>query len=59
MADVSAKQPPVDDFMLTGDQAIQSGLLEAHQVDTIEKRTHALNDRWNALNVGVIEKEMR
>ena len=59
MANVSAKQPPADDFMLTGDQAIQSGLLEAHQVDTIEKRTHALNDRWNALNVGVIEKEMR
>ena len=59
MTSVSAEQPPADDVMLTGDQAIDSRLLDEDQAKRIKQRMVALNDRWNALNTDVIEKEMR
>ena len=59
MADVSAKQPPADDVMLVGDQALRSELLDAEQSKKIRDGMYGLNGRWNTLNIDVIEKEMR
>ena len=59
MADVSAKQPPADDVMLVGDQALRSELLDAEQSKKIHDGMYGLNGRWNTLNIDVIEKEMR
>ena len=59
MEEVSAKQPPADDVMLVGDQALRSGLLDAEQTKKIHDGMYGLNGRWNTLNIDVIEKEMR
>ena len=59
MTEVSAKQPPADDVMLAGDQALRSELLDAEQSKKIHDGMYGLNGRWNTLNIDVIEKEMR
>ena len=59
MTEVSFKQPPADDVMLVGDQALRSELLDAEQSKKIRDGMYGLNGRWNTLNIDVIEKEMR
>ena len=59
MAQVSAKQPSADEVMSVGNKALQSGVLEEQQTKLVQGGMHDLNERWNTLNIDVIEKELR
>ena len=59
MSETSSLQRLADDVMGTGDQALGSGLLDGIQTKRISDSTNRLNRRWNALNIDVLQREMR
>ena len=59
MAEVSVKQPPATEVMAVGNRALNSGLLDGNESNSVKQGMRTLGDRWNTLNIEVIEKEMR